>query len=148
MNSPGPSDAKPDKRQQNPVVRFLDKGGVAKNDLVHDDVVCVFPFIRYGTPPRFVVLGFWKRGSEDVDSVCRFSTGRQRQNQIVHLLCSNVGSRSIECLMSVWHAEHSSGSAFECCERWSTENAGRPLRRSSATSCAASSASRLWLQTL
>src|SRR5207248_1139901 len=112
------ADSEPDERQRNPVVQFLDNAGVAENDLVHNDVVSVFPVVRHGTPPRFVGLGF-----------------PEEKSGVVLLLS--------ECLISVWQARHSSGSTSTCRERWSTVNAGRPSRRSSATSSDASSVSRL-----
>src|SRR6266566_1834399 len=52
------ADAEPDECQRYPITDFLDNAGVAENDLVHDDVVSVFPVFRHGTPPRFVGLGF------------------------------------------------------------------------------------------
>ena len=52
------TESESDERQRNPVVQFLDNASVAENDLVHDDVVSVFPVFRHGTPPRFVGLGF------------------------------------------------------------------------------------------
>ena len=73
----GSADAEPDERQRNPVVQFLDNTCVAENDLVHDDVVSVFPVIGHGTPPRFVGFDFLEE--EERTEMLRFVVFLRRE---------------------------------------------------------------------